>query len=87
MSEQSTHILSSEWVTTWREGFGEERVYTHVCPICKYFYKDECCMTYIPETKTILTVNAIFMQKSEKKSPGMKSRPVFMKKYRNLKQR
>lgn len=41
MSEQSQHTISTEWLTTWRENFDEERTYTHVCPVCHYFYKDE----------------------------------------------
>lgn len=41
MSEQYQHTISTEWLTTWRENFDEERTYTHVCPVCHYFYKDE----------------------------------------------
>ena len=41
MSEQCQHTISTAWVTTFRRKFHGEETYTHVCPLCKYFYRDE----------------------------------------------
>lgn len=41
MSKQDLHTLSTAWVTTWSEDYNGFRTYTHVCPLCRYFYKDE----------------------------------------------
>ena len=42
MSEQYQHTISPEWLTTFRENYYGERIYTHLCPACRYSYKDEC---------------------------------------------
>lgn len=41
MSKQALHTISTEWLTVFREDYGGIRTYTHVCPVCRYFYKDK----------------------------------------------